>query len=114
MSRLKLSFSACVCRFGRRACVCVCSTALDEQAWVARRQEGALHQGAISSHQKHHTPPKRISRVGEREEGRRAHAYMHVCVCVCVCVCVKQRAQDSHEKGNKRTGHHLMLWLLLT
>jgi hypothetical protein len=46
----------CVC-----VCVCVCSTALDEQARVAHGQAGALRQGAISSHQKHHTPPKRIS-----------------------------------------------------
>jgi hypothetical protein len=48
------------------------SAAVDEQARVARRQAGALRQGAISSHQKQHTPPKRMSPCEERQVGRRA------------------------------------------
>ena len=48
--------------------------------------------GCLHAPHAQHTPSKRISRVGEREEGRRADAYACVCVCararVCVCVCV--------------------------
>ena len=39
---------------------------------LARRQACALRQGAISIHQKQHTPPKRLSPCEERQVGRRA------------------------------------------